>query len=510
MIGARTNRVVASQNYSKVCLICDLHSNATTKNTTPEVPVRAHECPRNHEGSSKGMEAKAALECVNQVWTSDETRAFIEVICIDDDASTKAYLSHSFADLDALLKAHPTTKKGVPKTAKRDDKGRLPKNHPVITFLADLCHRVRTFGKYLWNLKQGGKRKSNMNIVDCLRLKRNYAWWLFSGRTLTFDEFKRSCRSPVLHHFNDHSTCGTWCKHREKSESELAELTKYRNKEVDKELYLLILEIIDRFSEEDKLRECHHQMSSQKNEAMNKSIMRYCPKDKTYCRTMILTSRIHLAIGIDTLGHSRFFQEIFASMEFTATEITFLGLTRMWKKKEYGRMYCGLRKVKLRRRTKQRDRMIEGTKKMELDAKEGRGYSSGIRMREERKEEDGEERTRKKKKTKTGNERNNALTRQTKRQCKCGGDDHRRITSLKCPWYGLSRVEVAQNYEKRMNENVASLNCDENGSQPTAEPTLEATEKLKRELGDSEEHVQSTSKYFGASSEILIVTLKHM
>jgi hypothetical protein len=145
----------------------------------------------------------------------------------------------------------------------------------------------------------------------------------------------------------------------------LAELTKYRNKEVDKELYLLILEIIDRFSEEDKLRECHHQMSSQKNEAMNKSIMRYCPKDKTYCRTMILTSRIHLAIGIDTLGHSRFFQEIFASMEFTATEITFLGLTRMWKKKEYGRMYCGLRKVKLRRRTKQRDRMIEGTKKME-------------------------------------------------------------------------------------------------------------------------------------------------
>jgi hypothetical protein len=179
MIGARTNRVVASQNYSKVCLICDLHSNATTKNTTPEVPVRAHECPRNHEGSSKGMEAKAAL-------------------------------SHSFADLDALLKAHPTTKKGVPKTAKRDDKGRLPKNHPVITFLADLCHRVRTFGKYLWNLKQGGKRKSTMNIVDCLRLKRNYAWWLFSGRTLTFDEFKRSCRSPVLHHFNDHSTCGTF------------------------------------------------------------------------------------------------------------------------------------------------------------------------------------------------------------------------------------------------------------------------------------------------------------
>jgi hypothetical protein len=112
-------------------------------------------------------------------------------------------------------------------------------------------------------------------------------------------------------------------------------------------------------------------MSSQKNEAMNKSIMRYCPKDKMYCRTMVLTFRIHLAIGIDTLGHASFFEEIFSSMGFTATHMTFLALTRLWKNKEYGKMYCGLRKVKLRRRMKQRDRMIEGTKKMELDAKEG-------------------------------------------------------------------------------------------------------------------------------------------
>jgi hypothetical protein len=59
---------------------------------------------------------------------------------------------------------------------------------------------------------------------------------------------------------------------------------------------------------------------------------------------------------------------------------------------EYGRMYSGLRKVKRRRRIKQRDRMIEGTTKMELDAKEGRGYSSGIQMPES------EERKRKKKK----------------------------------------------------------------------------------------------------------------
>jgi hypothetical protein len=398
------------------------------------------------------------------------------------------------------LLPRPTTKAGVPKTAKRDDKGRLPRNHPVIVFLADLCHRVRTFGKYLWRLKNGGKKKSEINVVDCLRLKRNYAWWLFSGRTQTFEDFQASCKSPVLHHFNDHSTCGTWCKHRGKTELELAKLKKYRNKEVNKELYLLIGEIIDKFSDEDKLRECHHQMHSQKNEAMNKSIMRYCPKDKTLCRTMVLTSRIHLAIGIDTLGHQSFFEEVFSSLGFTWTHVTSTGLRRMWKKKEYGRTYSGLRKVKRRRRIKQRDRMIEGTKKMEIDAKEGRGYTSGIRMRDEGKNGDSEEKKRNKK-ARTGEANNNQLTRRTAKECKCGGDDHKRISSSRCPWKGLSKEEVARNYEKRMCEIVVPRKCDENTVVPTTEPTSEATEKEKRESGDGEEHVQSTSKYFGASSK---------
>jgi hypothetical protein len=60
---------------------------------------------------------------------------------------------------------------------------------------------------------------------------------------------------------------------------------------------------------------------------------------------------------------------------------------------------------------------------------------------------------------------------------------------------------VAQNYEKRMCEIVAPQKCDENTVVPTTEPTSEATEKEKRKSGDGEEHLQSTSKYFGTSSE---------
>jgi hypothetical protein len=37
------------------------------KYETPNLAVREHNCPRDHEGSLKGMEAKAALKCVNRV-----------------------------------------------------------------------------------------------------------------------------------------------------------------------------------------------------------------------------------------------------------------------------------------------------------------------------------------------------------------------------------------------------------------------------------------------------------
>ncbi len=185
-----------------------------------------------------------------------------------------------------------------------------------------------------------------MSVVDCLRMKRNYAWWLFSGRNLTYHEFQQSAKCPVLHHFNDHSTCGSWCQHSEKGETELSQLKKYRCKEKDAKLYLQCMEIVKRFADEKNLRECHHRMDSQKNEAMNKSIMRYCPKDKTYSRSMVLTSRINLAIGMDTLGHAKVYEELFETMGLTHTELTFSGLRRMWRKKEFGRIYSGLRTVK--------------------------------------------------------------------------------------------------------------------------------------------------------------------
>jgi hypothetical protein len=91
------------------------------------------------------MEAKAALDCVNQIWSHADIEAFVSIICIDDNASTRAYLQHLFTGLDFKNPPRPTNKKGETKTGKQNDKGKLGQDHPVIKFLADLSRIVRTF-----------------------------------------------------------------------------------------------------------------------------------------------------------------------------------------------------------------------------------------------------------------------------------------------------------------------------------------------------------------------------
>jgi hypothetical protein len=40
----------------------------------------------------------------------------------------------------------------------------------------------------------------------------------------------------------------------------------------------------------------------------------------------------------------------------------------------------------------------------------------------------------------------------TKGECKCGSPDHQRVTSMSCPYFGLTKSEVSNNYENRLKE----------------------------------------------------------
>jgi hypothetical protein len=149
---------------------------------------------------------------------------------------------------------------------------------------------------------------------------------------------------------------------------------------------------------------------------------------------------------------------------------------------EYGRIYSGLRTTKRRRRILQREKMKEGTAKLEKDSKEGRGYSSGCRLREE--DEDNNEPVSEGCPAKKRARTDNKLTRTSGEECKCGGKDHKRISSMKCPWKGQSKEAVAQNYAKRLeSQETMVLRASQSSSGPTGNPTV-----------SNENNVQSTSK----------------
>ena len=111
---------------------------------------------KNYEGSSKGMECFGLMECVLQLHNKYDI--CVEQFVLDDDATTRAYLKHSYQELIDAGRMEPADWPRDKHKRKLDDKGKLPLSHSVIQFVADINHRVRTWGGYLWRLKKKGKK----------------------------------------------------------------------------------------------------------------------------------------------------------------------------------------------------------------------------------------------------------------------------------------------------------------------------------------------------------------
>mmetsp|Transcript_10307 Transcript_10307/g.18777 ORF Transcript_10307/g.18777 Transcript_10307/m.18777 type:complete len:85 (+) Transcript_10307:970-1224(+) len=59
--------------------------------------VEHEDCPANYEGSSKGMESEAIVEMIRNGYEDDDG-FIIGFVCMDDDATTRSQLRHSWAD----------------------------------------------------------------------------------------------------------------------------------------------------------------------------------------------------------------------------------------------------------------------------------------------------------------------------------------------------------------------------------------------------------------------------
>ena len=212
LIGANTRKVIRMLVKAKKCGICEA---ARSKNVTP----MEHQCVKNHEGSSKSMEASAACELLTDVYESGRTP--VKIIVGGDDSTFRANIKHRIQDqLDAEEIAQwprTMTKKGG--SRKVVCTGKLPYSTPEVEReLADPTHQQKTFAKPLFELAIASKKinQYSWSKADAERMKANYGYYVKLHRPggpmeLPVDEFVTNAQCVVEHSFNNHKLCSKWC-----------------------------------------------------------------------------------------------------------------------------------------------------------------------------------------------------------------------------------------------------------------------------------------------------------
>jgi hypothetical protein len=180
-----------------------------------------------------------------------------------------------------------------------NDNGKLPLSHPVIEFLANKNHRVRTNAKHFFELSYSTKTVSIYTNNDAERMKRNFSYFIHMYHIQPFPLIMRASKAVLEHHFNNHKFCDEWCPLKKWSEEErIWKPLKYRCKEADEKLYLQFQKIHSSFTTEEGLPDLYHEVHSNKCESINGFNTKFLPKKKHFCLTIANPGCTYLAIGL--------------------------------------------------------------------------------------------------------------------------------------------------------------------------------------------------------------------
>ena len=151
IIGFHTGKPIALGIWSKRCKKCECSEKKG-------VPAPTHECPKNHDGSSKAMESEEAVDALVSVFDRSEGKAHMGVIVIDDDATTENQCQWT---------------------------GLLPARVPPPKFVVDPGHRIRTIFKPVFALANASKKVSRVEKSDAMRLKKYWGYRVQTESSLT-------------------------------------------------------------------------------------------------------------------------------------------------------------------------------------------------------------------------------------------------------------------------------------------------------------------------------------
>jgi hypothetical protein len=185
-------------------------------------------------------------------------------------------------------------------------------------------------------------------------------------------------------------------------------------------MYAKFKEYHKAFMDKDKLVQLFHGWDKDAVESFNKLLTRFLPKDRMYCNTIENKARIHVALGLQSVGYKQFYKHLFERTgiqgdgHFINLYVRAEDRMHAWKE-----LYQRLEAVKSRRMEKVYKKLREGRQKLISNNQRDLTYPSGMML-----ETEAEEKARSRKTRSTTGER---------RCPHCNEDSHQRRTSRLCP-----------------------------------------------------------------------------
>jgi hypothetical protein len=161
-----------------------------------------------------------------------------------------------------------------------------------------------------------------------------------------------------------------------------ADPDKYRSRDnpIEEKLYQQLIVILKEFTTPERLAECLHEWDSQMNEAMNRAVSARSPKDRTYGRTMSLSSRVHVAAGTVSAGMNEYYGRVMKEIGIELTPVQSTLFKRLDKRKGKKRLREKDPKTKRRRALKGCLKIAAENKKTIKSMKKNMGYRTGVNM----------------------------------------------------------------------------------------------------------------------------------
>jgi len=463
VFGALTRKPIMMCIKSKFCRVC---TSAKRLNKVP----KQHKCCANHVDSSGSMEADALLDMIHEL--KSKWNVHVSHLCTDDDSTMRARVRWGNEDYKRHFGNYPMVEimkgKNKGKMRIREDTGRLKLCVPQPTFVADPSHRKKTLRNKLYALNNlPAPQKHGFGPADITRIVKNFSYFVNTMSTIDSTQWAVQGRCVLDHHFDDHANCGSFCLRKK----ELIEKTPeensnkfYRSKDKDVKLYAALDQIVSGFLTQERLEEVGHGMDTQPNESLNNTIAWKAPKGKTYSGSVSLENRVCMAIATHLIGPAEYFGRCFDSMGIRMRPGTGHYLSSQAKSLTNCQVRQRKIEVKRRRNEKNFTKLRQQLAKLLSDQKAGNVYKPGVVME-----------------VVCGEVSN-------KSACRCGGTDHHRTSSLKCPknkLYAIDQLEADQQALLDLVEVAEDANEEE-----TEDTLNEIILDDEDDLETSEEHVE--------------------